>query len=203
MRRDEQPTPSERQQYGDDFHHHSRAEKQRWQEVLRQRFPGVIAGVISCYDRLLLQGTIPGICFAGGMEKFLRDRQIELRDFAQWAQPLAEKIKNHAEALAAEAGIQIEYLRKKIRKEDRVQEILAQRGEQPGLICIFSALERCDTYRIQKGERWSLRPDSGKCLHYYFYFIDPQWGLGFVRLPTWARFECRFTSTATVGWPTS
>jgi len=57
--------------------------------------------------------------------------------------------------LAAEAGIQIEYLRKKIRKEDRVQEILAQRGEQPGLICIFSALERCDTYRIKKGERCS------------------------------------------------
>jgi hypothetical protein len=187
---DEQQTTSERQEYGEEFQQHTRGEKRRWREVLDRRFPGVITGVLSCYDRLLLQGTLPGICFAGGMEAFLRSQDVDLRDYTQWALPLAEKIKKHAEALAAEASISIEYLRKKIRKEDRVQEILSQRGDQPGLICIFSALERCDTYRLQKGaERWKLRPDSAKCLHYYFYFLDPQWGLGFIRLPTWAPFR--------------
>lgn len=187
---DESASPNERQEYGEDFHHHSVAEKQRWRQVLEQRFPGAIRGVLSCYDRLLVQGTMPGICFAGGMEKFLRTRNIPLKNYAQWALPLAEKIKANAAALAHAAGIEIEFLRKKIRKEDRVQQILSQRGERPGLVCVFSALERCDTYRVggQDG-RCVLRPDTGKCLHYYFYFLDPQWGLGFVRLPTWAPFR--------------
>jgi hypothetical protein len=187
---DEQPIPWERQEYGEEFQHHTLADKRGWREVLDRRFPGAIAGVLSCYDRLLIQGTLDGICFAGGMESYLRTHGIELKDYTQWALPLAEKIKHHAEALATEAGISIEYLRKKIRKEDRVQELLSERGDQPGLVCIFSALERCDTYRLRKApERWTLRPDSGKCLTYYFYFLDAQWGLGFVRLPTWAPFR--------------
>jgi hypothetical protein len=29
-----------------------------------------------------------------------------------------------------------------------------------------------------------LLPDDGKCLRYYFYFIDEDLGLGYVRVPT-------------------
>jgi len=35
----------------------------------------------------------------------------------------------------------------------------------------------------------SLRPDDGKCLHYYFYFIDEELGLCYVRVPTWCPFR--------------
>jgi hypothetical protein len=188
---DQEEAASERQQYGEEFHHHTGAEKRRWREVLDRRFPGAVVGVLSCYDRVLVQGTLPGICFAGGMEKHLRSHQILLKDYTQWALPLAEQVKSRAEDLAVQAGITIEYLRKKIRKEDRVQEILVKRGNQPGLVCIFSALERCDTYRLHRkpDQQWQLRPDSGKCLHYYFYFIDSRRGLCFLRLPTWAPFR--------------
>ena len=34
-----------------------------------------------------------------------------------------------------------------------------------------------------------LLPDDGKCLHYYFYFIDAELELGYVRVPTW--LPCR------------
>src|SRR4051794_35415269 len=56
LRMDEQPITCERQQYGEDFKHHTKAEKTRWRELLDRRFPGVIAGVLSCYDRVLIQG---------------------------------------------------------------------------------------------------------------------------------------------------
>jgi hypothetical protein len=106
---------------------------------------------------------------------------------------LADRIENRAAALAVAEGIQIEFWRKKVRKKDRVQQLLAQRGGRPGPICILSAMEKCDTYRLCKKEKgWGLRPDSGKCLHYYFYFLDPEWGLGFLRLPTWAPFRVQF-----------
>ena len=37
-----------------------------------------------------------------------------------------------------------------------------------------------------------IRPDSGKCLHYYFYFIDEEVGLCYLRVPTWCPFRLQF-----------
>ena len=33
-----------------------------------------------------------------------------------------------------------------------------------------------------------MRPDRSKCLHYYFYFIDADLGLCFMRVSTWCPF---------------
>jgi len=37
-----------------------------------------------------------------------------------------------------------------------------------------------------------VRRRKGKCLHFYFYFIDPLFGLVHVRVPTWAPFRLQF-----------
>ena len=60
-----------------------------------------------------------------------------------------DAIRENAEQLAKENQIEIEFIRsrKSGRKEDRVQEILQQRGEEPGLVCILSAMEPCGTYQ--------------------------------------------------------
>jgi hypothetical protein len=34
-----------------------------------------------------------------------------------------------------------------------------------------------------------LKPNTSKCLHYYFYFIDETLGLCYVRVPTWCPFR--------------
>src|SRR3954447_17277367 len=74
----------------------------------------------------------------------------------------------------------------------RGKQALAKRGEHPGLICIFSAMEPCSTYKPwhnkQTGQTY-LVSDDGKCLHYYFYFVDEELGLCHVRVPTW--LPCR------------
>jgi hypothetical protein len=53
-------------------------------------------------------------------------------------------------------------------------------------------MEPCSTYKPwhnkETGKTY-LRPDDGKCLHYYFYFIDEELGLCYVRVPTW--LPCR------------
>jgi len=59
-------------------------------------------------------------------------------------------------------------------------------------VWIFSALEPCSTYSPwhdkTTGENY-LRPGDGKRLHYYFYFIDEELGLCYVRVPTWCPFR--------------
>jgi len=142
---------------------------------------------------MLVFGTLPKICFAGGMTSYLYERKIRIFDYAKFAEPFRNRIRENAEKMAAEAGIEIEFVRKRnFRKEDRVKEILARRGEQAGLVCIFSAMEPCSTYKPwhnkQTGKTY-LVPDDGKCLHYYFYFVDEDLGLCHVRVPTW--LPCR------------
>jgi hypothetical protein len=40
--------------------------------------------------------------------------------------------------------------------------------------------------------RTFLKPDTAKCLHYYFYLIDPDLGLCCLRVPSWAPFRLQF-----------
>jgi hypothetical protein len=162
-------------------------------ELLTERHAEQIVGVLGCWDRMLVFGTLPKICFAGGMTSFLLERKVRIFDYPKFAEPFRNRIRENAEKMAAEAGIEIEFIRKRnSRKEDRVKEILARRGEQPGLVCIFSAMEPCSTYKPwhnkQTGKTY-LVPDDGKCLHYYFYFVDEDLGLCHVRVPTW--LPCR------------
>ena len=98
-------------------------------ELLTERHADEIAGVLSCYDRILIQGTLPGLCYAEGMTAYLKARQIRIFDYAQFAQPLRDALRENAERLAAEHGLEIMFIRKKnFRKEDRVREILQKRG---------------------------------------------------------------------------
>jgi len=162
-------------------------------ELLTERHAAQIEGVLGCWDRMLVFGTLPKICFAGGMTSFLYERQIRIFDYPKFAEPYRHRIRENAEKMAAEAGIEIEFIRKRnFRKEDQVKELLEKRGEHPGLVCIFSAMEPCSTYKPwhnkQTGKTY-LVPDDGKCLHYYFYFVDEDLGLCHVRVPTW--LPCR------------
>ena len=159
-----------------------------------ERHQASISSTLACFDRVVITGTLPDICHPRAMAGFLDYHQIRLFDFPRWAAPLREELRANAERIADEAGLTIEFIRKlkALRKEARIKEILAARGDHPGLVHIFSAMESCPSYRPwhdKTTHRTFLRPTSGKCLHYYFYFIDEQFGLCYVRVPTWAPFR--------------
>ena len=164
---------------------------------LTERYADQIAGVISCYDRLVLMGTLPGVCYAEGMAKYLRGQGIRLFDYPRFAEPLREEIRQNAERLAQEHGLEIEFVRsaKAFRKEERMRAILAQRGDHPGLVHIFSAMEPCGAFapwHDKASGKTTLRYKDGKCLHYYFYVLDEEFGLCYLRVPTWAPFRLQF-----------
>jgi len=165
--------------------------------LLTERYIEQIAGVLSCFDRVIVQGTLPGWCFAKGMTEFLFLNKIRIFDYPEFAKTLRETIRENAERIAKEHGIEIEFIRKikAFRKEDRIQEILKTRGTEPGLVHIFSAMETCTSYRPWHEKatgKTSLKHDTGKCLHYYFYFIDKELGLCYLRVPTWCPFRLQF-----------
>jgi hypothetical protein len=40
-------------------------------QSLLERYDERIAGVLSCFDRVVITGTLPGVCYADGMTRFL------------------------------------------------------------------------------------------------------------------------------------
>ena len=154
-------------------------------ELFTERHADKIQGVLSCLDRVVVTGTIPVICHAQGMTGYLFSHEIRIFDYTKWAEPLREEIRLNAERIARESGLEIEFLRRKtFRKEERVREIVAQRGPHPGLVHIFSAMEPCPSYKPwhdKKTHKTFLKPTDGKCLHYYFYFILEDLGLCYLR----------------------
>lgn len=165
-------------------------------ELFTQRHAAKIAGELSCFDRIVITGTIPNICYADGMTGYLRFKGIRIFDYTKWAEPLREQIRTNAQALAGQASLEIEFLKRcDDRKEALVRQKLEKRGTHEGLVCIFSAMEACSSYtpwHDKQTHKTFLKGDSGKCLHYYFYFIDKELGLCYLRVPTWAPFRLQF-----------
>lgn len=160
---------------------------------LLDRYADQIDGVLGCYDRLILTGTLVDVAHPDAVSLRLHQLNIRCFDLKLFAEPLREQVRENALLLARQAGLEIEHLeRKGLRKEERVAGILEERGRHPGLVHIFSAMESCKCFKPwhdKKSGRTGLKLTGGRCLHYYFYFIDEQLGLGYVRVPTWLPFR--------------
>lgn len=160
--------------------------------MLTEKHKDKIHDVLSCYDRVVIKGTIPQLCFAKGMTSYLHSQGIRIFDYTKFAEPFRNAIRTNAEKLASDHGIPIEFIRKAhIRKEDIIAGKLKDRGSAPGLVAILSVMESCPSYRPwhdKKTGKTFLKGETSKCLHYYFYFIDELLGLCYVRVPTWCPF---------------
>ncbi len=151
---------------------------------LVERYAKQIAGVLSCFDRIAITGTLPGICYADGTAGYLAANGVRIFDYPRFVEPMRDEIRANAEQIARENNLEIEYIRSAgaFRKEDRIQEILQKRGNHPGLVHIFSAMETCPAFTPRHDKatgRTYLKYKEGKCPHYYFYFLDEHFGLCF------------------------
>lgn len=162
-------------------------------ELITETYKSKISCVLSCYDRLILTGTLPEISYSQGMTRYMYENSIKIFDYPKFAEPFKEAIRANAEHIAKEHEVEIDFIRKAdVRKESIISEKIKKRGYHPGIVHIISSMEACNTYKPwhdKKTGKTFLKPDQSKCLHYYFYFIDPQVGLGYVRVPTWCPFR--------------
>ena len=162
-------------------------------KLLTETYAKDIAFSLSCFDRLIITGTLPEISYGGGMTSYLFQKGVKIFDYPKFAEPFKELIRSNAESIAKDNGVEIEFIRKSgVRKESIISKKIEQRGIDPGIVHIISVMETCNTFKPWHDKatgKTFLRPDQSKCLHYYFYFIDEQLGLGYVRVPTWCPFR--------------
>ena len=80
-------------------------------ERLTERHKDQIAGVLSCYDRIVIQGTVPGWCYASGMTGYFYQHQFRIFNYPKWAEPWREALRKNMKGIAAENSIEIEFVR--------------------------------------------------------------------------------------------
>ena len=82
------------------------------------------------------------------MTSYLYYKGIRIFDYPQFAAPFKEEIRKNAQKIAADDGIEIEFIAKRnIRKEKIIVKVIKARGDHPGPVHILSAMEACPSYK--------------------------------------------------------
>ena len=154
-----------------------------------QRHRDAVIGVLNGFDRVRIRGTMRWLCYPDGLAKHLSKMRVLLKDFKAYAQQFTDRLREGIEAVARTAGRPIEYLASPaIRKEDRARQIAQRDGISEGLIGLLSAVEPCRSFEIRRNRatrHLELRSALRKCLHYYTYWLDSEWGFYRARVQTW------------------
>jgi hypothetical protein len=156
-----------------------------------QRHKEDVIGVLSGLDRIRFRGTLRSISYGDGVESFLCAHHVQYRHFGAYAESLSERIKQHAERLACRLGRPYRYVASSAESKEEIALEIARRDDiQEGLVCVLRCVEPCKSFRIRPDSQGQFRfvSEERKCLHLYFYYMDPEFGLIHVRLATWLPF---------------
>lgn len=158
---------------------------------------GKIKGVLECFDRVIMRGHLP-MAGVGYFATWLYSKKISLnlknlpegwRRFKDMGPQFAEWLKEHAMGMAEGAGRPFTHLPTAQRMEQNARAMAAEERIQEGLICVYSTMETCRTFRVGYGEgRPVVKTDLRRCLVLYYYFMDREFGLMHVKMQTWCPF---------------
>ncbi|GAB6275297.1 MAG: hypothetical protein STSR0004_21620 [Peptococcaceae bacterium] len=158
-----------------------------------EKFQDKIKGNLSGYDRMIIKGYLRQFFSTSGKMYFLSQENVLLKDFGEYAKGITGTIKEHVEKLAAKRQRPLMYLNSpKISKESTALDILKRDPVENGLICVLSTVELGKSVDIRKNrqtQKLELQNGWRKCLYYYFYYLDREFGFMHVRLQTWFPFE--------------
>src|SRR5260221_2733490 len=146
-----------------------------------------ISGVLSCFDRVILRGHLP-LSYPRGVEGFLYQQKVPLKEFKDYAPRIAERIKARVKGLVLAAGAPFRHLPSKEPMEKLAGGMVAEKSLRQGIVCGFSQLEVCRTFRLEWSEklrRLHLRKDYRKCTVLYVFLLHAELGLIHVKIETW------------------
>ena len=151
-----------------------------------------IKGQFSFFDRMIINGYFRSLISEQARIGYLYAMGIPLRDFTEYFKNVTDRLVKQIESSAEELGRPVVYLPStRDRKENLAKDLLLSSPVQEGLICVLKTLESCRTAKVVGGGEGKhfLKSSSTKCLHYYLYYLDKEFGFMFVKIQTWFPFN--------------
>ncbi len=150
-----------------------------------ERFTSSIVSVLACHDRVIFRGYLP---FGGDehLNRFVDHRlKIKRKDFLPFLEPQSQSLVEHAQTLAQNNDAPYFHFEAKPDKEKLIHKLLREKPHDDGLVAVLCCKEHCRTVKLLHGNqrpRLASRPRPQRVL--YFYFLDPEFGLMYVRIQT-------------------
>jgi len=169
-----------------------------------------IEGTLTMFDRIIFRGYLSNLFPDGAFARFLNANGVLLKDFRVFVQQTSAELKAHIERLAAEAGRPYQYLEAATTKssgtsKEELARAIAERDHiTDGLICVLAVVEPCQSFTVQgnrAARKLEVKRKRTKCLHFYLYFMDPEFGFMHVRLQSWFPFDLQVYINGRDGWP--
>ena len=150
------------------------------------KFARSIIATLCCFDRVIFKGHLP---FGGDahLNAFVDNvLRIRRKDFIPLLEKHSQRLVEHARALAEAAGRPYEYRQGKFRKESFIQNIIRRDGVSAGLVAVLCCQETCRTVKLRYARHrpelvFAYRPQRVL----YYYSLDAEFGLMYVRVQTW------------------
>ncbi len=156
-----------------------------------QRFGSIVSGVLHGFDRLRFRGSKRLLCHPGGFFNYLWQIQVPLQDYKTYARDTTVALCKAVETEAKQGGL-YQYLNNSHdSKEEAALRQAANDKRREGLIAVLGCVEPCQIVQVRGNkETKKLEPriEPGKCMHYYHYYLDADYGLRYTRLQSWFPF---------------
>jgi hypothetical protein len=151
---------------------------------------------IECVDRVYLNGYVKDLQMPGGLVNFIRTQFGWQIPSPQALKQLGEGFHKAVKAYAEEHKLEILSYQKGDAKDVIAREHVANFGKKSGVVLIGKAQEKTSAYksRVEKKERrvwvrYSRQPVY--VTHYYFYILDEDFGLFFIKIATYCPYEVK------------
>lgn len=158
---------------------------------------------VECVDRVYLNAYVPRLQSAGGVIGFLRRRGQPIPSPALFGQ-ITRAFKEGLRAWCRERDIPWLEFKKGRRKDDVVEPYRRCFNNRTGVVLVGVARERPRGWRRSKrveGERvhFDYRRTLVYVAHDYVYFVDEDWGPGFLKICGYAPYTLKLCLNATSG----
>ena len=159
-------------------------------KLFYQKFAASIIAFLTCFDRVIFKGYLP---FRGerNLNSLVDCRlRIKRKDFILQLEKYSQQLVDHAQQMARQYQRPYQYIQGKFRKETYIQELIKKHRIQSGLVAVLCVQEHCKTIKLQYQEKrprliYTRRPQRVL----YYYWLDDDFGLMYVRLQTWFPYD--------------
>jgi hypothetical protein len=155
-----------------------------------------IALDIECVDRVYLNGYVKHLQLPGGLITFIREQMGYPIPSPMVLPPFTQAFRTRVEAYAKEQGLSIVDFAKGEDKDEKAKTYLTKFEKKQGVVLIGKAQEKALGYKGQRKDHgtkvwFEYSRQSVNVTYYYFYILDEEFGLFFIKVCTYFPFDIK------------
>jgi hypothetical protein len=151
---------------------------------------------VGCIDRVYLNGYVKYLQMPGGLITFIRSQLGFPIPSPMVLPPVSEAFRTMVETYAKEHGLEITIFGKNDDKDDMAKAALTRFDQKQGVVLIGKAQEKATGYKAQRKDQgtkvwFEYSRQTLYVTHYYFYILDENFGLFFIKVCTYFPFDIK------------